>query len=99
MDNGEVVGLEARDYIYNEKDRKLAAPRLTEEQARKSISKDLQITDTSRVIIRNDLEQEVPCYQFMGKIKGTLYKLYINSDTGAEEKIETVGPVETEGQH
>lgn len=97
LDNGEITGLEATDYIYRQKDRQIKQPKLTAQEAKKSISPDFQVSEEARAVIRNDAEQEVDCYQLTGKIGGTLYRIYVNSENGYEEKIETIGPVETEG--
>ncbi|MFH5184765.1 germination protein YpeB [Paenibacillus sp. TAB 01] len=90
LDNGEIIGLQATDYVYNHKERQLKEPALTAEQARKSLNPQLKISDETLALIRNDLQEEVLCYQYSGTINGSLYRVYINADNGTEEKIEHI---------
>ncbi|MFD2611991.1 germination protein YpeB [Paenibacillus gansuensis] len=90
MDDGEVTGMQASDYVYHHKSRKLPKPKLTLEKARESLNRDFKISDTNRALIENDLRQEVLCYEFTGRINGSTYRIYINADNGQEEKIEQI---------
>lgn len=42
----------------------------------------------SQALIRNDIDEEVHCYQFIGRVNGSAYRVYVNAETGAEEKID-----------
>ncbi|WP_438445862.1 germination protein YpeB [Gorillibacterium sp. sgz5001074] len=88
LDNAEVTGMQASDYLYEQKSRTFTAPSLSEEQARKELNPSFQNESVTLAWIKNDLDQEVLCYEFTGKINGSGYRIYINGDTGLEEKIE-----------
>ncbi|ULL15542.1 germination protein YpeB [Paenibacillus sp. H1-7] len=90
MDNGEIIGLQATDYVFDHKERQLKAPKLTQEEARKVLNPNFKVDGEAMALIRNDMKEEVQCYQYTGKINGGIYKIFINADTGAEEKIEHV---------
>ncbi|NOU97583.1 germination protein YpeB [Paenibacillus sp. LMG 31456] len=88
LDNGEVTGLQATDYVFDHKERQLKAAKLTIEEARKVLNPNFKTEHEALALIRNDTQEEVLCYQFMGKINGGVYRIYINAETGVEEKIE-----------
>jgi len=88
LDNGEVTGLSAKDYLFAKKNRELAAPKLTPEQARSYLNPNFAVEGESRALIKNELGKEVQCYEFTGRINGSFYRIFLNADTGEEEKIE-----------
>lgn len=88
LDNGDVVGLHAADYIYSQRDRKPGKPKLTEEEARKSLNSSFKLETSNVALIENEVKQEVLCYEFTGRINGGQYRVYINADSGMEEKLE-----------
>ncbi|MEF3301838.1 germination protein YpeB [Paenibacillus sp. GYB003] len=88
LDNGEVMGVQAADYIFEHKKRETKTPAMSVEQARKSLHSNFQVASDRLALIKNDIDQEVLCYQFTGRVNGSTYRIYINGDTGAEEKIE-----------
>jgi spore germination protein len=40
--------------------------------------------------VRNDLNEEVLCYEYTGKANGSDYRIYINAETGNQEKIDNL---------
>lgn len=94
LDTGNVVGFEAADYIFNHKeDRKLPAPKLTKEQARKEVNPNLQVQESRLAVVINDLNQETLCYEFMGRLGKEVYRVFIHAETGEEVAIEKLdGP-------
>ncbi|GIQ71049.1 germination protein YpeB [Xylanibacillus composti] len=88
LDNGEIVGLHAADYIYNQKERKPGKPKLSAEEARKSLNGNFDLQSTNVALIENEIKQEVLCYEFIGRINGGQYRIYINAENGMEEKLE-----------
>lgn len=90
LDNGEVTGLQATDYVFEKKDRQIKAPTLTAEEAKKTLNPSFQVESVAKALIRNDIDQEVLCYQFIGRVNGGSYRIYINADSGAEEKIDSL---------
>jgi spore germination protein len=90
MDNGEVMGLHAKDYVYRKKDREMKAPSLTSEQAKAKLNSNLEVSSEQLALITNDSGEDVVCYMYVGRINGSSYRIYINGDTGQEEKIEQI---------
>jgi spore germination protein len=88
LDDAEVTGLQASDYLYEHKERQFAAPAMSKEQAVKELNPSFKKETESLAWISNDLDQEVLCYEFTGRINDKGYRIYINADTGMEEKIE-----------
>lgn len=88
LDNAEVIGLQAADYIFEHKKRELKRPTMSLEQAKKSLNSNFQSSGDSLALIKNDIDQEVLCYQFTGRVNGSLYRIYIDGDTGQEVKVE-----------
>lgn len=88
LDDGEVTGLQANDYVYEHHKRKIPKPKLSAAEARKALNPGLKRTNEGLAIIMNDLGKEVLCYEFSGQINGGKYRIYINADNGIEESIE-----------
>lgn len=96
LDNGDVVGLQASDYLFEHRQRELKQPTLTEAEARNSLNAGFQLTGHTLALIKNDIDEEVLCHQFSGQFNGSMYRIYINADTGSEEKIELLQQAEAE---
>ncbi|MCR8642319.1 germination protein YpeB [Paenibacillus sp. N1-5-1-14] len=91
LDNGDITGLQASDYVYNmNKKREIKKPAITVEQARKSLSPKLKISRERLAVIQNDVRDEVLCYEFAGTMNKTQYRVFINSSSGNEEKVESL---------
>ncbi|TVY11587.1 germination protein YpeB [Paenibacillus cremeus] len=96
LDNAEVVGVEASDYVYDKKDRQVNAAKLSDEEARKTLSANFKVDSVHKALIRNDVEEEVLCYQYIGRVNGGIYRIYVNAESGAEEKIDRIGKDEAQ---
>lgn len=92
LDNGEVVGMQATDYVYNHKARELKQPALDMDVAQKSLNEKMQIKSKGLAIIQNELREDTQCFEFLGQLDNTNYRIFINADTGAQEKIEKLEP-------
>jgi spore germination protein len=95
MDNGEIIGLQADEYIFNQVELKDTKPTLTVEQARKQINPHLKVEKDNLAYIYNEAGKLVLCYEFLGTLDKEQYRLFINADTGNEEfieRVEKVGP-------
>ncbi|BBH21022.1 germination protein YpeB [Paenibacillus baekrokdamisoli] len=88
LDNGEAVGLQANDYIYEHHKRTLPQPKVKSADARAVLNPDFKTKSVRMALIKNDLGNEVLCYEFVGHINDGMYRIYINADTGLEEAIE-----------
>ena len=90
LDDAEVTGLSAGELLLHPTTEKIAEPAMTEADARKGLNPKFKVKDASLAIIRNDLDEEVLCYEFLGSINGGDYRIYFNADNGVEEKIERI---------
>ncbi|GFN30618.1 germination protein YpeB [Paenibacillus xylaniclasticus] len=88
LDNAQVIAVQASDYVYEHHTRKLKKPRITKAEARQALNPDMKVTSETMALILNDMGEETLCYEFVGRINGHAYKMYINADTGVEETIE-----------
>lgn len=90
LDNGEIIGLQADEYIFNEVEVKDQKPSLTKEQARKKINPHLKVEKQNLAYIYNEAGQLVLCYEFLGRLDQNQYRLFINANSGEEEFIEKI---------
>ncbi|MFD2640332.1 germination protein YpeB [Piscibacillus salipiscarius] len=90
LDNGDIVGLSARDYIVNTTRRGEVDfnKKLTEEEARDVVNPNIDIKETRQAVIENDIGDLVLCYEMVGVIDQQTYRVYINANDGFEEKVE-----------
>ncbi len=89
MDTGEVVGLEARSFWKNHIPRKIAAPLISEQEARQSLSGSVSILH-SRMCLLPHRGQERLCYQFTITFGDETFVSYIDAFTGQELLLEKV---------
>src|SRR5699024_10393540 len=85
LDNGDIMGLNAKEYVLNHHDRNIGKPKLTSEEARDEVNQSVQIHDEHLSIIENDLNEEVLTYEFLGEMNDETYRIFINAETGIEE--------------
>ncbi|MRX71022.1 germination protein YpeB [Bacillus lacus] len=88
MDNGQVVGYSARDYLSSHRKRELPKPQIEEKEAAGMLNPNLQIQETRLGLIVNELGEEVLCYEFFGTIDNDTYRIFVNAKDGSEEKVE-----------
>lgn len=88
LDNGQVVGVDARGYLMSNHKRDLPKPKLTESQAREMVNKDLNIEGKGRLaLIPVGVEKEKLTWEFKGTQGTETYLVYINALEGNEETI------------
>lgn len=87
MDTGEIVGMEAKGYLMNHRERESVTPKLTADEARARVSTSLEVSHSGLAIIPKDSLREVLCYEFKGSFNGRNFIVYINADNGREEQI------------
>ncbi|RDU36328.1 germination protein YpeB [Neobacillus piezotolerans] len=88
LDKGELVGLSADDYLKTKTVRQPKSPTVGIKDARNKISPNVKIMEERQAIILNDLNREVLCYEFMGTLGDDTYRIFINAETGEEEKVD-----------
>ena len=87
LDNGEILGVETTGYLNNHTERSLDNIKVTEEEARKDLNDDLEITASGLAVIPTEWKTEILCYEFKGKVEGKEFLVYINAENGREEDI------------
>src|SRR5690625_1206660 len=95
LDNGEVVGFNARNYLINHHDRNIKKPKLTPEEAGKFVNQNLNVQDHHLALIENDVGEELLTYAFLGTLKNETYRIFINAEDGLEEIVEKLTVTET----
>lgn len=88
LDNGEITGYFAEGHVVNQNLNNFEKPKITIDQAKSNVSRNLKIQEESLALIVNDLNQEVLCYEFSGTLGNSQYRIYINAQTGEEERVE-----------
>ncbi len=88
LDNGEVIGFSARDYLAAHKQRKIPSPKISKVEASKMLNPGLEVQEDRLALITNEFGEEVLCYEFLGTIENDTYRIFINADTNEEEKVE-----------
>lgn len=94
LDNGQVIGMAANDYLENHHERKLEKPALTEKEAEKFINPKVRIQEKRLAVVENELNQEVLCYEFLGTLGEETYRILINAKEGTEEQVEKLRQAE-----
>lgn len=87
LDNGEILGVETTGYLNNHSERNLDNIKITEEEARKDLNPDLEITSSGLAVIPTEWKTELLCYEFKGKVEDKEFLVYINAENGREEDI------------
>lgn len=85
LDDGEVLGIETTGYLNNHCERTLATPKISMEEAKSKLNKEIQITSQRLAIIPTEWKTEKFCYEFQGKINDLEFLTYVNVETGEEE--------------
>lgn len=88
MDNGQIIGMESEKYLFSHtEDRKIGNPKISEEDARKKVNKRVTINNVRLVVIPTQTDKEILCYEFSCTHNGDKFMIYINSQSGYEERI------------
>jgi spore germination protein len=88
LDNGEVIGIESEKFLVSHvEERKIVTPKITAEKAQEKVGKRLKVNKVSLAIIPTETNKEVLCYEFLGSYNDKNFIVYINSDTGYEQRI------------
>lgn len=87
LDNGEIVGFEAKAYLAAHIVRTIPKPKISEQQARALISSRVKVLSSGLAIIPTDYKTELFTYEFKGKLNNRDFLVYINAENGKEENI------------
>lgn len=88
LDDGQVIGFSARDYLAAHKKRDIPKPKISKEEAAKMLNPSLEVQEDRLALILNEFKEEVLCYEFLGTIENDTYRIFINAEDGTEEKVE-----------
>ncbi len=95
LDNGDILGMESMGYLNAHTTRNFLEEKITIDEARSTLNKDLEILSEGKAVIPLDNNKEAYCYEFKGKVEGKEFLVYINAQTGEEEEILVI--LETDG--
>ena len=87
LDNGEILGLESTGYLNNHQKRDITNVKITKEEAKKNLNKNLEITSEGMAVIPTEWKTEILCYEFKGKVDEREFLVYINAENGKEEDV------------
>lgn len=88
LDNGEVVGVDARSYVMSHRERGGLEPAVTREQARAAVNPELAVEEVRLALIPTEAgDGEVLAWEFRGTLGEETYLVYVNAHTGLEERI------------
>ena len=88
LDSGSIVGFEVEGYLMNHTQRTLESPAVSEETARAVLDPDLECLSHQLALIPTAGKYEVLCHEFKCQLEdGRHYIVYVNAQTGSEEKI------------
>lgn len=85
--DGSIIGMEAQSYYSSHTERTYKSPKITLEEARKNINSNIDVYYEGLALIPTDWKTEVLTYEFKGKVEENDFIVYINVETGREEKI------------
>lgn len=87
LDNGEILGFESEGFQMCHKPRDLPTDLIGEEAATNKLGNRLLVDTVSKAVIPLDSGREVLCYELKGTLGKNNFLVYINAQTGEEEKI------------
>ena len=82
-----VIGLDARQYFYNHCEREIERPALSREEAEQAVSPSIEVSRTRLALLNVTPFTETLCWEVRGDGFGGEYVIYVNAQTGAEERI------------
>ena len=87
VDTKEIIGADARNYLFSHCERELAEPAISPEEAEARVSVNLEIESRELALIPLTPETEKLCYEFKGRCGEDEYIVYIDAQTGYEQQI------------
>ena len=72
--------METSGYLNNHQVRNIPNVKISKEQARKNLNKNLEITTEDLAIIPTEWKTEILCYEFKGKVNDLDFLVYINAE-------------------
>lgn len=87
LDDGEILGLETKGYLYSHTERKEPKEPLSLSEVKNKISSHLSVQEEGLAVIPTEFQTEVLVYEFQGTLEDKNLLVYINAYTGEEEDV------------
>lgn len=87
LDTGEILGMETTGYLNSHTQRTFATPKISRDEAREKINKNLEILSEGLAMIPTEYQTEILCWEFKGNVEDRQFLVYINVETGKEEDV------------
>lgn len=88
LDDGSIIGIESEKYLRaHQENRKIPSAKITAEQAKARVGKRLNVNNVRLAVVPTETNKEILCYEFSGSYKDDSFLVYINAETGYEQKI------------
>ena len=88
LDDGEILGMEARGYLMSHTSRTLSAPAVSQAEGRQKLDPRLSVVSSRLALIPTSGEHEILCHEYVCKDEnGANVIVYINAATGQEENM------------
>ncbi len=87
LDNGEIIGFESQGYLVSHYDRKIDPPKVTVEKARENIIEGAKISKVRLTMVPTEGKKEKLCYEFKASYEGRNFLIYVDANTGKQQKI------------
>ncbi|WZY01715.1 germination protein YpeB [Bacillus sp. FSL W7-1360] len=89
LDDGGIFSYVGRGHIiYHDATRIIPTPIWSKEAAQEKLNPRVDVMESHMAVIENDRKEEVLTYVFYGTIDRDTYRIFINAQTGEEEKVE-----------
>ncbi|SHK48651.1 germination protein YpeB [Tepidibacter formicigenes] len=87
LDSGEVVGFESQGYLVSHYNREINTPKVSADEASKSIIRGAKILKSKLAIIPTEGKKEKLCYEFRVEYENRNFLIYVDAITGKQQKI------------
>lgn len=88
LDNGDIIGFDSTHYLTLNEQRDITEPQITPEEARQNVSVRATIEEAPKLCyIPTSYGKEIYCYEVKVTRGNEHFLIYINANTGLEEKI------------
>jgi spore germination protein len=87
LDEGDIIGFEAAGYLFNHHKRSIETPKIDANEAKEKINIFADVSQPRLAIIPTEAGDEILCYEFRSKFNDDIFLIYIDANTGEEQKI------------
>lgn len=89
LDNGDIIGYEALDYIVAHDEKKqIPTPKISLEEAKAKVNKNFNVQEDHLSLVEIEAGETKLCYELLGTIGDETYRIFVNAETGDEEMVE-----------